>query len=82
VTGQHGRDIHVRSTLTGDLDQLGIDPIAADAWLRFGGIRVSVSDVNTSKSALTGLQAFTSIEGLASSAVTINTAYHFRPVSS
>jgi hypothetical protein len=82
ILEQRGLDIHVRTTLTGDLDQLGIDPIAADAWLHFDGIRVSVSDVTTPESALTRLHAFTDIECLASSAVAIHSAYHFRPVSS
>ena len=82
ILEQRDRDIHVRATLTGDLDGLGIDPITADAWLRFDGIRVSVSDVGTAASALVRLEAFTDIEGLASPAVAIHSAFHFRPVSS
>ena len=56
--------------------------MTADAWLRFDGIRVSVSDVSIAESALARLQEFTSIEGLTSSAVAIHSAFDFRPVDS
>jgi hypothetical protein len=82
ILEQRDRDIHVRATLTGDLNHLGIDPITADAWLRFDGIRVSVSDVSTAESALARLEAFTDIEGLASPAAAIHSAFHFRPMGS
>ncbi|MEU7873798.1 hypothetical protein [Dactylosporangium sp. NPDC049140] len=82
ILEQRDRDIHVRATLTGDLDRLGIDPVSADAWLCFNGIRVSVSDVSTAESAIARLEGFTDIEGLALRAVAIRSAFHFRPMSS
>jgi hypothetical protein len=82
ILEQRDRDIHVQATLTGDLDCLGIDPVTADAWLRFDGIRVSVSDASTAESALARLEAFTDIDGLASSATAIHSAFHFRPMDS
>lgn len=81
ILEQEDRDIHVRATLTGDLDRFGIDPVTADAWLGFDGIRVSVSDVNTAESALDRLATVTNIEGLAPSSVEAHAAFHFRPVN-
>ncbi|MGI5180318.1 hypothetical protein ACQEVZ_28765 [Dactylosporangium sp. CA-152071] len=82
ILEQRDRDIYVRATLTGDLDGLGIDPITADAWLRFNGIRVSVSDVSTAEAALARLAAFTDIGGLDSPPVAIRSAFLFRPMGS
>ncbi|BEL04014.1 hypothetical protein Q0Z83_022050 [Actinoplanes sichuanensis] len=79
ILEQRGVDLHVRATLTGDLDGLGIDPISADAWLRFDGIRVSVSDVTTAESALARLRTFTSAEGLDPATTVSHSTFHFRP---
>lgn len=80
ILEQRDRDIHVRATLTGDLDGLGIDPVTADAWLGFGGIRVSVSDVGAAESARARLETVTDIGGLGFPPTAVHSAFHFRPV--
>ncbi|MEU8310750.1 hypothetical protein AB0C84_45170 [Actinomadura sp. NPDC048955] len=56
--------LHARATLTGDLDGLGMDPVTADGWLRFEGIRVHLTSATSAESALARLQTATATEGL------------------
>lgn len=79
IAEQRDLCIHARATLTGDLDGLGIDPIAADAWLRFGGIGVYLSDTTSAESALARLQDFTAIEGLSYSPTPNSPSFRFTP---
>ncbi|GLY03762.1 MULTISPECIES: hypothetical protein [Actinoplanes] len=78
VLDQRGTDLHVRATLTGDLDGLGIDPISADAWLPFGGLRVSLDDVTTAEAAEARLAALVDINGLVVPPSAYHSAFHFQ----
>ncbi|SCL36583.1 hypothetical protein GA0070624_5592 [Micromonospora rhizosphaerae] len=74
--------IHARATLTGDLDGLGMDPVTADAWLRFTGIRVYLSDITSAESALARLQEFTAPEGLSYTPTPNSPSFRFEPADS
>ncbi|MEE6258597.1 hypothetical protein [Plantactinospora sonchi] len=79
IVAQDGPRLHVRTTLSGDLDELGIDPVTADAWLDFTGIVVSLSDTTPDASALARLRAFTATDGLSYSPGHIESSYRFTP---
>jgi hypothetical protein len=74
--------VRARAVLTGDRDGLGIDPISGDAWLRFGGIRVHLSDVDSAESALVRLQTFTTTEGLSYLPTPASPSFRFAPSDS
>ncbi|WP_200212405.1 hypothetical protein [Micromonospora coerulea] len=74
--------LHARATLTGDLDGLGMDPVTADGWLRFGGIRVYLSDTTSAESALARLQAVTATEGLSYSPSPNSPSFLFKATDS
>jgi len=44
ITEQRGSNIRVIATIAGDVDRFGVDAMHLDDWLRFDGIRVSLSD--------------------------------------
>lgn len=79
IVEQRDLSIHARATLSGDLDGLGLDPVTADAWLRFTGIGVSVSEATSAESALARLRGFTDTEGLSHSPAPNSTSFDFTP---
>jgi hypothetical protein len=64
VTEQRDTLIRVTVTLAGDLDGLGPDTVTADAWLRFTGIAVQLSDVASAEQARQRLAEVTDTTGL------------------
>jgi hypothetical protein len=79
VAEQDGTRIRVDVTVTGDLDGLGPESIAVDAWLDFAGIRVQLGDAPSAEAALERLAAFTDVAGLAVDADRPGMAFHFSP---
>jgi hypothetical protein len=82
IVEQRELRIRARAALTGDLDDLGIDPIAADAWLRFTGIIVHLEDTTSADSALARLQDFTDTAGLTYSPTPNSPSFRFAPADS
>ncbi|MER7331402.1 MULTISPECIES: hypothetical protein [unclassified Micromonospora] len=74
--------IHARATLSGDLDGLGVDPLIADARLRFDGIRVHLSDTTSDESALARLQDFAATDGLSYTPTPGSPSFRFAPADS
>jgi hypothetical protein len=62
---QRGQLLRAVVIVSGDVDDLGIDPLHADAWLAFAGITVSLPDLTSSDHALARLAEFTDTSGLA-----------------
>lgn len=79
IVEQHGHRLHVRTTLSGDLDGLGIDPVSADAWLDFSSVTVSLGDTTSVEAALARLRSFTPTDGLLPSPVWNGPSYRFVP---
>ncbi|WP_433530312.1 hypothetical protein ACQPYA_29770 [Micromonospora sp. CA-263727] len=52
---QRGRLLRAVTTVSGDIDRLGVDPVPADAWLTFTGILVSLHDATSPEVALARL---------------------------
>ncbi|MEU2615302.1 hypothetical protein ABZ570_27540 [Micromonospora sp. NPDC007271] len=82
IVEQRDLRIHAHASLTGDLDSLGIDPVTADAWLRFTGIRVYLEAATAADSALARLQGFTDITGLSYSPTPNSPSFRFAPADS
>ena len=65
ITDQSGRRIRVAVELRGDVDALGLESVAADAWLDFSGIVVAASDdQGSAEAARLLLEGFTDTSGL------------------
>lgn len=64
VVEQRGLEIRVAATVSGDLDGLGVDPLAVDQWMTFAGIHVSLSTVRSVEAASAQLNEFTDAVGL------------------
>jgi hypothetical protein len=79
VVRQRDLRIHAYAKVSGDLDDLGIETIATDAWLRFTGIFVSLSDTSSADAALARLRDFTDTTGLSFSPVPSNASFRFAP---
>lgn len=79
ILEQRDLAIHVRANVSGDLDSLGVESVAADAWLQFAGITVSLSDTVTADAALARLSEFSDITGLAPAAVPGGIHFRFAP---
>ncbi|MEH0825659.1 MULTISPECIES: hypothetical protein [unclassified Micromonospora] len=79
ILEQRDLAIHVRANVSGDLDGLGVEPVVADAWLRFAGITVSLSDTVTADAALARLSEFCDITGLAQAADPGGIHFRFAP---
>ena len=77
IVEQQDTLIHCRARLSGDVDGLGLDPVAADAWLHFDGIRVHLNDVDSPDAALARLQGFTDIDRLVYSPGNDSVWFHF-----
>lgn len=78
VRAQQGGRIHVAASVDGDLDGLGIETLAVDGWLGFGGIYVQPSVVPaTVDGALRVLAQFTDATDLVGTARSHN--HVFRP---
>ncbi|MGH3728731.1 MAG: hypothetical protein ACRDTU_08245 [Micromonosporaceae bacterium] len=82
IFGQRDLWTHARATLSGDLDGLGMDSVVADAWLRFDGIRVYLSDITSAESALARLQDFTVTDGLSYTPTPNSPSFRFAPADS
>lgn len=65
VVEQDGSNLRVAVIVTGDLDDLGVDPLRADAWLTFEGISVSLPDATGPDGAFARLGEFTDTSTLA-----------------
>ncbi|GAA1405597.1 hypothetical protein ACFQZ4_15690 [Catellatospora coxensis] len=81
VVEQRGTQVHVTTTVSGDLDGLGVDPIGAERWLSFSGIRVSVSSVRSVAEASTRLGEFIDVAGLSCVPGVVAGSFVFRPVN-
>ncbi|MEU5789888.1 hypothetical protein ABZ754_19420 [Micromonospora purpureochromogenes] len=79
ILEQRDLAIHVRANVSGDLDGLGVESVAADAWLDFAGITVALRDMATADAALARLSEFSDITGLAHAAVAGGIHYRFAP---
>ncbi len=79
VLEQRETEIHVTATVSDDLDGLGIDPLAVSRWLSFGGIRVSLSSVESAAEASARLSEFIDITGLSCSPGVVTSSFLFRP---
>lgn len=79
VVEQRERRIHVLAKVSGDLDDLGIETIATDAWLQFVGIVVTLSDTSSADAALARLRDFTDTTGLWLSPDSVPTRFRFAP---
>lgn len=67
ITDQHGPDVRTAVGLRGDVDGLGLDFVAVDAWLAFSGIIVASShEPRTAKQARRLLERFMDTTGLIS----------------
>lgn len=64
ILDQRGLMVHARAAVSGDLDGLGPGSLTADAWLRFAGISVSLSDSHSAGTAWSRLREFTDTTGL------------------
>ncbi|MER6591314.1 hypothetical protein ABT214_05565 [Micromonospora purpureochromogenes] len=79
VLEQRDLAIQVRANVSGDLDSLGVESVAADAWLHFAGITVALSDTVTADAALARLRDFSDITGLTHAAVPNGIHFRFAP---
>jgi hypothetical protein len=79
IIEQAGPDIRARVTVSGDLDRLGLETVTAEAWLRFQGLVVSVSDVSTGEEALARLAAVTDTTELVAARSPADRAFRFAP---
>ncbi|MEH1164641.1 hypothetical protein V6V47_04550 [Micromonospora sp. CPCC 205539] len=79
IVDQQDLRVHARAALAGDVDGLGIDPVSADAWLRFTGIRVHLEGVTSADSARGRLQGFTDTGGLSYSPSPNRPSFKFFP---
>ncbi|WP_157746002.1 hypothetical protein [Micromonospora purpureochromogenes] len=79
ILEQRDLAIRVRANVSGDLDSLGVESVAADAWLHFAGITVSLSDTVTADAALARLSEFSDITGLAHAAAPNGIHFRFAP---
>jgi hypothetical protein len=61
---QRGPRLRAVMTVREDLDGLGLDAVSVEAWLRFDGLIVHLSDVTSPSQALQRLAEFTDITGL------------------
>jgi hypothetical protein len=82
IIGLRDLCIHARATVSGDLDGLVMDSVLANAWLRFDGIRVHLSDVTSARSALARLQDFTATDGLSYTPTPNSPSFRFAPADS
>jgi hypothetical protein len=82
IVEQRDLSIHVLATLSGDVDGLGLNPVTTDAWLRFTGIVVSLSDATSAELALARLADFTDTEGLSYSPTPNGISLEFTPTGS
>lgn len=65
ILDQEGNRIRARATVAGDIDDLGIPELTAEAWLDFEGVIVHLPEKSASADlAATVLAKFTSLEGL------------------
>ena len=76
---QGGSALLAALTLRGDLDGLELDQVRVTARLRFAGITVHLSDVNSPTEALQRLATFTNADGLALKERRSSGAYQFAP---
>ncbi|MGH3758136.1 hypothetical protein [Actinophytocola sp.] len=67
VVEQHGLEIRVAATVSGDLDGLGVDQLTVDQWMTFAGIHVSLSTARSAEAASARLKDFTDVIGLSCS---------------
>jgi hypothetical protein len=74
---QRGHALRAVTTVSGDLDGLGVDPVRVDAWLSFTGIFVSLPDATTPEAALARLGEFTDASRLAFDAGDTGAALRF-----
>jgi hypothetical protein len=61
---QRGAELRAALTVREDLDGLGLDPVSVEAWLRFEGLIVHLSDVTSPSQALQRLADFIDVTGL------------------
>ena len=65
ILEQVGGDVRVIASVSGDVDRLGIDQLSAEAWLRFTGIIVQLTDAPSAiEEAEQRLSEFTDTRGL------------------
>ncbi|GIJ47862.1 hypothetical protein Val02_47480 [Virgisporangium aliadipatigenens] len=64
VLAQEGTRLRVRVAISGDLDGLGVESFAVEAWVRFTGIVVSLRDTGSTARALERLGEFTATDAL------------------
>jgi hypothetical protein len=69
--------VHARATVSGDIDRLSVASVTADAWLRFAGITVALSDSRSGDAALSRLRDFTDTTGLSLTPSQRHNAFHF-----
>ncbi|WP_346534136.1 hypothetical protein [Micromonospora sp. DPT] len=79
ILEQRDLAIRVRAKVSGDLDGLGVESVAAEAWLHFAGITVALSDTVTADAALARLREFSDITGLTHAAVPNGIHFQFAP---
>jgi len=77
LMSQRNVAVNARATVAGDTDGLGIESITAEAWLRFAGIRVALSDVRSADVALSRLQDFTDTVGLSPTPIREHSSFRF-----
>ncbi|MBM2616128.1 hypothetical protein JIG36_11225 [Actinoplanes sp. LDG1-06] len=79
VAEQDGERIRVVATVSGDLDGLGPDEFAVEAWLGFRGVTVQLSGVDSASAALARLAGFTEVAGLSDVGDPRGIAFRFQP---
>lgn len=80
ILDQQGSRIRASATVAGDIDDLGIPELTAEAWLDFEGLIVHLPEKPASADlAANKLATFTSVEGLAS--IDRGHNYAFTPTS-
>jgi hypothetical protein len=80
VLEQHDEMVHAWVSVTGDIDRLGIESITADAWLRFDGITVALSDARTGEEAWPRLREFTDTAGLSPTPIEQHRNFRFTAI--
>jgi hypothetical protein len=76
---QRDRSLRAAAVVSGDIDGLGVDPVAVEAPLTFAGILVSLPDATSPDLALARLAQFTDTTGLVYDADSPTAALRFVP---
>jgi hypothetical protein len=77
LLAQRDLTVHAYATVYGDIDGLGIESLTADAWLRFAGITVALSDSRAADVAWARLQDFTDTTELSPTPAQRRNRFHF-----